>query len=324
MSASHGEELLPRHACLVHLTSEPHTNQSSCGRPTAQREEEHGRSDDRPAERARKRGGHHPGRRRLRRGPQGLQRHDRPAAGVVVRCASTPTTSSPRSTSRGRTGSTWRSAGAAHSVPGFGTARRRGGRRPVRHAGGRRSIPRRGPRARQGGATWGSFNDATHAYGLATTGGIISTTGVGGLTLGGGIGYLARGLGLSCDNLLSAEVVTADGQFADRERERERGPVLGAARRRRQLRRRDRRSSSELHPVRRRSTAARCSSSSRTPPTCCGSTASSSPTRPRSSAASRPCRSRRRCRSSRRTGTASRSSRSWPAGPGRSTRARRR
>ena len=63
-----------------------------------------------------------------------------------------------------------------------------------------------------GGATWGDFNYATHAYGLATTGGIISTTGVAGLTLGGGIGHLARGYGLSLDNLLSAEVVTADGQ----------------------------------------------------------------------------------------------------------------
>jgi FAD/FMN-containing dehydrogenase len=63
-----------------------------------------------------------------------------------------------------------------------------------------------------GGATWGDFNYATHAYGLATTGGIISTTGVAGLTLGGGIGHLARGYGLSLDNLVSAEVVTADGQ----------------------------------------------------------------------------------------------------------------
>lgn len=64
-----------------------------------------------------------------------------------------------------------------------------------------------------GGSTWGAFNYATHAYGLATTGGIISTTGVAGLTLGGGIGYLTRGYGLSLDNLLSVDVVTADGRM---------------------------------------------------------------------------------------------------------------
>ena len=63
----------------------------------------------------------------------------------------------------------------------------------------------------QGGATWGDFNHATQAHGLATTGGIISTTGVAGLALGGGLGWLLGRHGLSVDNLLSAEIVTADG-----------------------------------------------------------------------------------------------------------------
>ena len=102
--------------------------------------------------------------------------------------------------------------GGGHSGPGFGTndggvvldfSRMRGVR----------VDPDAQTARAEGGATWGDFNAATHAFGLATTGGIISTTGIAGLTLGGGIGYLSRGCGLSLDNLMSADVVTADGKM---------------------------------------------------------------------------------------------------------------
>jgi FAD/FMN-containing dehydrogenase len=62
-----------------------------------------------------------------------------------------------------------------------------------------------------GGCTFGDVDHATHAFGLATPSGILSTTGVGGLTLGGGIGHLSRKLGLTVDNLLGVDVVQADG-----------------------------------------------------------------------------------------------------------------
>ena len=65
----------------------------------------------------------------------------------------------------------------------------------------------------EGGATWADFDHATQAFGLASTGGIASTTGIAGVTLGGGIGYLNRKYGLACDNLISADVVTADGRL---------------------------------------------------------------------------------------------------------------
>lgn len=64
----------------------------------------------------------------------------------------------------------------------------------------------------QGGATWREFNRETQLHGLATTGGVVSTTGIAGLTLGGGIGWLMGKHGLALDNLLSAKIVTPDGK----------------------------------------------------------------------------------------------------------------
>lgn len=75
------------------------------------------------------------------------------------------------------------------------------------------SLDPDGRRVRVGaGVTWGEFDRATQERGLATTGGRVSTTGVAGLTLGGGSGWLERRFGLACDNLVSVDLVTSDGR----------------------------------------------------------------------------------------------------------------
>jgi FAD/FMN-containing dehydrogenase len=75
-------------------------------------------------------------------------------------------------------------------------------------------VDKRSRRVRaQGGVLWREYNRAAHAYGLATTGGTISTTGISGLTLGGGFGWLMSKYGMSVDNLMSVEMVTADGRI---------------------------------------------------------------------------------------------------------------
>src|SRR6201998_1825326 len=65
----------------------------------------------------------------------------------------------------------------------------------------------------EAGLTWGEYNRGTQGFGLAINGGVVPTTGIAGLTLGGGLGWLMGKHGLSCDNLLAADIVTAEGKF---------------------------------------------------------------------------------------------------------------
>src|SRR6476646_4052773 len=102
--------------------------------------------------------------------------------------------------------------GGGHSLPGFSTTD--GGvvidLSPMK---GIRVDPERMRVVAQAGATWHDLDHETQAFGLAVTGGLISSTGIAGFTLGGGIGWLMRKYGLSADNLVSADMVTADGRL---------------------------------------------------------------------------------------------------------------
>jgi FAD/FMN-containing dehydrogenase len=102
--------------------------------------------------------------------------------------------------------------GGGHSLPGFSTTD--GGivvdLSPMK---GIRVDPDARRAIAQGGVTWGELDQETQAFGLAVTGGLISSTGIAGFALGGGVGWLMRKHGLTCDNLLAADVVTADGRL---------------------------------------------------------------------------------------------------------------
>ncbi len=131
----------------------------------------------------------------------------RPA--LIARCRSVADIQAALEASR-RAGVPVAVRGGGHNGPGFGTVD--GG--VVIDLSPMQSVevdPQRRTVRVQGGTTWGLVDAATHEHGLATPSGIISTTGVGGLTLGGGHGYLSRRHGLTIDNLLEAEVILADG-----------------------------------------------------------------------------------------------------------------
>jgi FAD/FMN-containing dehydrogenase len=102
--------------------------------------------------------------------------------------------------------------GGGHNGPGLGTCD--GGLViDLSHMKGVRVDPAAKTVRVEGGCTWGDVDHATHPFGLATPSGFVSTTGVGGLTLGGGIGYLSPTYGLTIDNLLEVDMVLADGSF---------------------------------------------------------------------------------------------------------------
>ena len=105
--------------------------------------------------------------------------------------------------------------GGGHNVAGRAVIDDARDDRPLADEGRRRSTREAKTIRAGGGVLWGELNDAAAEHGLATTGGAISTTGIAGLTLGGGLGWLMAKYGLAADNLLAVELVTADAEIVN-------------------------------------------------------------------------------------------------------------
>jgi FAD/FMN-containing dehydrogenase len=136
--------------------------------------------------------------------------HDKHPA-VIVRCAGTADVITAVRFARSQ-GLTIAVRSGGHSIPGFSTVDDGIVIDLSPMKGMHVDVAARTARA-QGGLTWHDFDHETQAFGLAVTGGLISSTGIAGFTLGGGLGHLARTHGLACDNLIGADVVTADGNL---------------------------------------------------------------------------------------------------------------
>src|SRR5215217_4393905 len=136
--------------------------------------------------------------------------HDRRPA-LIIRCAGTADVVRAVEFARSE-GLQVAVRGGAHSIAGFSTTD--GGvvidTSPMK---GIQVDPESRRAVAQPGVTWSELDHETQAFGLAVTGGLVSSTGIAGFTLGGGIGWLLRKYGLTCDNLVSADMVTADGQL---------------------------------------------------------------------------------------------------------------